>query len=129
MECLMHFFQSNVKGYFPSLSTSTNTEDIEKLQSLIQERNHLKGKWIKIQFKFKTKQYIVYLYISDCYSDTLQKTNVTMRQQFSMVNSWHHNVKLLKDSHDEELKKFKNINDEVRFFCLIFMQALVLSIT
>lgn len=36
-------FQCNVKSYFPSLGNSTNQEDIEKLQSLIQERNELKG--------------------------------------------------------------------------------------
>lgn len=63
MDCLMHFFQNNVKSYFPSLSSSTNTEDIEKLQSLIQERNHLKGNWIDIFSKFRTKQCIVNLSI------------------------------------------------------------------
>lgn len=46
-------------------------------------------------------------------SDTLQRTNVTMRQQFSLVNNWHNNVKALKEQHEVELKKSKNINDEV----------------
>lgn len=37
-----------------------------------------------------------------------------MRQQYSMVNDWHKNVSELKEYHDTELNKFRNINDEVR---------------
>lgn len=66
---------------------NTNNENIEKWRSLVQERNDLK--------------------------DALQRTNATMRQQYSMVNDWHNCVKDLKNSHDTELKKFRTINDEL----------------
>lgn len=36
-----------------------------------------------------------------------------MRQQYSMVNSWQNSVKDLKENHEIELNKFRNINDEV----------------
>lgn len=52
--------------------------------------------------------------------DALQRTNATMRQQYTMVNDWHNCVKGLKENHDKELKKFRTINDEVsKRFCLI----------
>lgn len=81
-------------------------EDIEKWRNLLQERNDLKGNKLNnsnsaenICFRLK--------------SDALQRTNATMRQQYSMVNGWHNSVKELKERHVQELNKFRDINDEV----------------
>lgn len=52
--------------------------------------------------------------------DALQRTNATMRQQYSMVNDWHNSVKDLKENHERELKKFRIINDEVCVFSNLF---------
>ncbi|XP_055307839.1 NF-kappa-B essential modulator isoform X2 [Sitodiplosis mosellana] len=76
-----------MKSYLPSLSNSIQKEDVEKWQHLIQERNDLK--------------------------DALQRTNTAMRQQYSMVNNWQNSVKDLKENHETELNKFRNINDEL----------------
>lgn len=42
-----------------------------------------------------------------------------MRQQYSMVNSWQNSVKDLKENHEIELNKFRNINDEVSYTTLL----------
>lgn len=96
----------------PYTANFSHKEDIEKWRNLIQERNDLKG-----------TQHTMHLYqskkeISNCefylsVSDALQRTNATMRQQYTMVNDWHNCVKDLKENHDKELKKFRTINDEV----------------
>lgn len=69
---------------------------MEKWQSLIQERNDLK--------------------------DALKRTNATMRQQYSMVNNWQNSVKDLKENHETELTKFRNINDEVSFILILLYE-------
>lgn len=45
--------------------------------------------------------------------ENLQKSNIAMRQQFSLVNSWHTNVMTIKETHENEIKEFKKVNDEV----------------
>lgn len=55
------------------------------------------------------------IFIFKTNSDALQRTNATMRQQYSMVNNWHNSVKELKETHSHELNKFRNINDEVKW--------------
>lgn len=59
------------------------------------------------------------------FADTLKRTNATMRQQYSMVNNWQNSVKDLKENHETELNKFRNINDEVSFiFNLYYMKII-----
>lgn len=39
-----------------------------------------------------------------------------MRQQFSLVNSWHTNVKAMKEGHENEIKEIQSVNDEVNIY-------------
>lgn len=122
MICIFHFLQS----YFPSLSNSSQKDDI---QLLLQERNDLKGNHhfiiqsILLFALCKPNQFGLNVHDDNVFhinSDALQRTNATMRQQYSMVNNWHNSVRELKETHSQELNKFRNINDEVSFlFCSV----------
>ncbi|XP_031639535.1 uncharacterized protein LOC116351551, partial [Contarinia nasturtii] len=78
-----------IKSYLPSLGiiNSNQKEEVKKLENLIKERNDLK--------------------------DALKRTNATMKEQHSIVNNWQNDVKILKENHEKELNKFRNINDEL----------------
>lgn len=50
----------------------------------------------------------------------LERSNVTMRRQFSLVNSWLENVKDLKETHEKEMDELKRVNLKVFLsFCFI----------
>lgn len=43
----------------------------------------------------------------------LERSNVTMRRQFSLVNSWLENGKELKETHEKEMDELKRVNSKV----------------
>lgn len=45
--------------------------------------------------------------------DNLEKTNIAMRQHFSLISQWHANVIQLKAEKATEIQQLKDANNEV----------------
>lgn len=45
--------------------------------------------------------------------DNLEKSNVAMRQQFTLLSSWHSYVKEMQENYKKKLNRLQLVNDEV----------------
>lgn len=74
------------------------------------EHNALKGNLPQTDKKLCNSIELDFVRIA---TENLERSNVTMRQQFSLVNSWLENVKGLKATHQKEIDELKRVNLEV----------------
>lgn len=110
MNNISWLFQTSILSNFPSLiGSETKAEDVQKLQSLVQEHSQLKGNEYKMEAITNNGKIHVQLYSSE----NLEQSNVSMRQQFTMINGWHETIKGIQESHQNEMSKFVEINEEV----------------
>lgn len=88
----------------------SSEEDLQKLESLICEHLELKG-----NNHFCASDIIPTIIdsMSIFLIDNLEKTNIAMRQHFSLISQWHNNVIQLKAEKATEIQQLKDANDEV----------------
>lgn len=88
----------------------SSEEDLKKLESLICEHLELKGNITNY-----TSDIILTLIdsMSIFRKDNLEKTNIAMRQHFSLISQWHTSVIQLKADKATEIEQLKDANNEV----------------